>query len=187
MTRERLGTISLSNCSRFDTSSGPRKVVPVTLPPGRARLEASSSSTGSAMPMPTIGIDEVAFLAARTAGVAKATIASTRCPTSSCASSLSLFTSPSANLRSNAMFCPSTNPSARIAGMNASIVFKLASDLSPRPSESMPIRATFVACWACAASGQPAAAPPRNVMNSRRLIASPTLGTGYRSGSNEGR
>ena len=102
-TRERPGTISLSNCSRLDTNSGPRNVVPVTFPPGRARLEASSSSTGSAMPMPIIGIAEVARLAARTAGVLKATMASTRCSTNSCASPLSLFASPSANFRSNAI------------------------------------------------------------------------------------
>ena len=59
-TRECWGTTSLSNCSRLATSSGPRKVVPVTFPPGRARLATSSSSTGSAMAITTMGMTLVA-------------------------------------------------------------------------------------------------------------------------------
>src|SRR5262249_18904876 len=41
----------------------------------------------------------------------------------------------------------------------------------------MPIRGIFPGCWARAASGHAAAAPPRRVMNSRRLIQPPGLRT----------
>jgi hypothetical protein len=64
---------SRNNCRRFATSSGPRKVVPVTFPPGRARLATSSSATGSAMLTATIGIVPVACLAERAAVVLNAT------------------------------------------------------------------------------------------------------------------
>ena len=46
-TRERPGTASLSSSSRFASSSTAIVKVPVTLPPGRARLEAIPSLTGS--------------------------------------------------------------------------------------------------------------------------------------------
>src|SRR5262249_29827807 len=39
-------------------------------------------------------------------------------------------------------------------------------------------------CCALTVSGTAAAAPPTSVMNSRRLIATSTFKTGYRSGSN---
>jgi acyl dehydratase len=41
------------------------------------------------------------------------------------------------------------------------------------PSDRTPTWRIFVACWACAESGQSAATAPRSVMNSRRLIAAP--------------
>ena len=56
--------------------------------------------------------------------------------------------------------------------MNALIVVRLASDLSEPPGDRTPIRGIFVVGWARPLIGQ-AAAPPINVMNSRRLIAIP--------------
>jgi hypothetical protein len=53
----------------LDLANLPRKVVPVTFPPGRARLATRPSATGSAIPIPTIGIALVACLAARTPGL----------------------------------------------------------------------------------------------------------------------
>ena len=46
-TRASLGTASLSSSSRFPPSFPERFVMPVTLPPGRARLSISPASTGS--------------------------------------------------------------------------------------------------------------------------------------------
>ena len=57
---ERRGTISVVSCIRFSSSSGIVTVSPVTLPPGRARLAAQPSPTGSA-PRATIGIVDVAL------------------------------------------------------------------------------------------------------------------------------
>src|SRR5258708_27257674 len=57
--------------------------------------------------------------------------------------------------------------------MNASTVLRLASDLSPRPSDRTPIRGIFVACWVCAASGQVATAPTKRAMKARRCMSTP--------------
>src|SRR5258705_2695022 len=57
--------------------------------------------------------------------------------------------------------------------MKASTVLRLASDLSPRPSDRTPIRGIFVACWVCAASGQVATAPPKRAMKARRCMSTP--------------
>ncbi len=60
-------------------------VTPVTLPPGRARLATRPDLTGSATLTKTIGIVDVARLAAATAGVPHATMTSTLNRTSSVA------------------------------------------------------------------------------------------------------
>ena len=83
-----------SNCRRLETSSGPRKVVPVTFPPGRARLVTSSSATGSAMATATIGIVPVSCLAGRAAVVLNATMISGLRLTNSAASSAKLIRTP---------------------------------------------------------------------------------------------
>src|SRR5450759_925086 len=49
----------------------------------------------------------------------------------------------------------------------------------------MPMRGTFTGCCARTASGHPAAAPPKSVMNSRRLMSDPKLRRRHLSGSNE--
>ena len=55
---------------------------PVTLPPGRERLRAKPICTGSKLPQITMGMVEVACIAARTADAVTATITSTRDATS---------------------------------------------------------------------------------------------------------
>jgi hypothetical protein len=61
--------ISRSSPSRFAVSSAMKKLIPVALPPGWARLATRPSLTGSSPTPKTIGIVEVAVFAAREAGV----------------------------------------------------------------------------------------------------------------------
>src|SRR5262245_66361919 len=67
-TRAAAGTISCNRSIRFAPNSLEKKLIPVKLPPGRARLVTRRILTGSS-PMPkTMGIVVVAALAARAAG-----------------------------------------------------------------------------------------------------------------------
>src|SRR5262249_44375799 len=68
-TRETVGITSLRICSRLAPTSGPRTLLPVIFPPGRARLGTSLAGTGSPIEIITIGIVVVDCLAARLAGV----------------------------------------------------------------------------------------------------------------------
>src|SRR5947209_1576274 len=91
------GTACVS-CSRpLPTSSGPRPVNPVTLPPGRARLVTSPLVTGSPAAAKTMGTVLVACLAARAWGVPPATMTSTLSATSSAARAGSRSNFPSAS------------------------------------------------------------------------------------------
>src|SRR5262249_15443801 len=72
-----LGTSSRSNSNRFAPRVLVIKVTPVTLPPGRLRLETRPRSTGSAPIAKTIGLVVVAALVATAAGGESATIAAT--------------------------------------------------------------------------------------------------------------
>ena len=63
------GTSSRSKSSRFDPSALTRKLTPVILPPGRARLVTSPILIGSAPTEKTMGIVVVAALAARAEAV----------------------------------------------------------------------------------------------------------------------
>ena len=84
-------------------------VIPVMLPPGRARLATRPVSTGSAATLPvTIGMVAVACLAAKLAGVPDATMRSTFSPTSSAASSGSRSSRSSEKRYSMRMLSPST-------------------------------------------------------------------------------
>src|SRR5216683_2432137 len=69
-TRLTPGTACLSRSRPLPTSSGPRPVNPVTLPPGRARLVTSPLVTGSPAAAKTMGTVLVACLAARVWGCA---------------------------------------------------------------------------------------------------------------------
>ena len=68
-TRASLGTASLSISSLFVFSSGDKPEIPVTLPPGRARLATRPAPTGSAAFVITMGMVVVAFFAANAARV----------------------------------------------------------------------------------------------------------------------
>src|SRR6516164_8084570 len=61
---EAVGTISCNNPSRFDPSRLLKTLTPVTLPPGRLRLSTRPALTGSSPVVKTIGIVDVAALAA---------------------------------------------------------------------------------------------------------------------------
>ena len=76
-----------NNCNCFATNLLARKLTPVTLPPGRFMLTTRPNLTGSAPIENTIGMLEVADLAASAAAVAPpVTITVTRRATNSAAS-----------------------------------------------------------------------------------------------------
>ena len=66
-TRASLGTASLSISNLLVFSSTAKLEIPVTLPPGRARLAIKPAPTGSAEFVITMGMVVVAFLAAKAA------------------------------------------------------------------------------------------------------------------------
>src|SRR5262245_37139546 len=80
------GSSSRTNSKRFATSSALKMLMPVRLPPGRARLATRPSLTGSSAEMKTIGIEVVANLAASDAP-ATVVITVTRLRTKSAANS----------------------------------------------------------------------------------------------------
>src|SRR4051812_46361952 len=57
------GSSSESSSSRLGFNSAPRKLIPVRLPPGRAKLATRPVTTGSFPAVKTIGIVQVAFFA----------------------------------------------------------------------------------------------------------------------------
>ena len=66
-TRAAAGTSSRRSSSRFAANSPMKKLIPVRLPPGRARLATRPSLTGSSATTKTMGIVVVAALAANAA------------------------------------------------------------------------------------------------------------------------
>src|SRR6516165_9252525 len=86
-TRTARGSRSCSRSSRFAANSPLKKLIPVRLPPGRARLATRPSLTGSWATIKAIGIVVVAALAAGAAVVALAAITVTCRRTSSAANS----------------------------------------------------------------------------------------------------
>jgi hypothetical protein len=134
-TREAAGTVSLSSSSCFPITSGAGShVVPVRLPPGRARLGTSPVPTGSATPSITMGIIVVAFFAARIAGSEDARMTSTLSATSSTASAGKRSRFPSAQRNSMTRFWPSIHPRSRSAFRKASTPCRAATGFEmPRP------------------------------------------------------
>src|SRR5262245_38959691 len=86
---------------------------PVTLPPGRARLATRPVPTGSPAEAKTIGMTDVACLAARTGGVFCVRMTSTLRRMNSAAISAKRSACPSAQWYSIAMVRPSIQPSSR--------------------------------------------------------------------------
>ena len=181
--RTALGTRSCSSPSRLAAISATKKLMPVALPPGRARLATRPSLTGSSPTPKTIGIVVVAALAASAAGVAagrgdnghvaadeigherrqaivlalQPVVLHRHVLALDVAGFVEAFTERSRAMRAEASGdWPLTRPTTGIAG-----------------------------CCACAASGHAAAAPPRRLMNSRRRISAPKLRGQHCIGSNE--
>ena len=100
------GTISRTSSSHFPAISDWFGENPVTFPPGRPRLATSPDFIGSAGPMATIGIREVAFRAASAAVVVTATITSGLSATNSPASSGSFSNLPLAQRCSSTSSLP---------------------------------------------------------------------------------
>src|SRR5947208_1978904 len=145
--RESLGTISFRNSSCFPVISGARVDNPVMFPPGRARRSTNPLPTGSVSCPITIGIVEVASLAARVDDGPDVTMISTLRRTSSAASAGRPSGFPSAYRHSMTIFFSSTYPSSRSSRRNASMRAGLVvGELAPR----YPIRGIFVGCCASA-------------------------------------
>src|SRR5262249_37256677 len=83
--RAAAGTIACSSSIRFAANSLEKKLIPVRLPPGRARLVTRPILTGSSPTPKTMGIVVVAALAASAASGVTATIRATRLRTRSAA------------------------------------------------------------------------------------------------------
>src|SRR5262249_33923744 len=102
------GTSSCRTPMRFATNSAARKLTPVTLPPGRVILATRPSATGSSASPKTIGIVEVAALAASAPGSVKTVITLARRRTKSAANSGRRSYWPSAQRYSMMTLRPST-------------------------------------------------------------------------------
>ena len=68
------GNASFSTCIRLPTSASAKRLMPVMLPPGRAKLSMSPASTGSALMLNTIGAVTRAWRRANKASPPAATI-----------------------------------------------------------------------------------------------------------------
>src|SRR5438034_10534236 len=84
--RTREGTLSFNNSRRFALRNDDNVLIPVTLPPGRARLAAKPDASGSAIRGDTIETCELTDFAAMMQGVDAATMTWTGMLTSSAAS-----------------------------------------------------------------------------------------------------
>jgi hypothetical protein len=107
-TRDAVGTASLRSWSRFALISASMIVTPVTFLPGRPRLETRPLPRASALLAITIGMVEVACMAARMASVTSATMTSGLRLTSSAAKAGKRLSPPSWYRQSMTRFCPST-------------------------------------------------------------------------------
>src|SRR5262245_13928535 len=180
-TRAAPGTSSRRSSSRFAVNSPTRKLTPVKLPPGRARLATRPSLTGSSPTMKAMGIVAVAALAVDVTAMPPLVAITATCRrTRSAASAGSRSNWFSAQRYTIATFSPSTYPvsfrpwrNARNRSVNAS------GDLLSRN----PITG-IAGCCPRAGSGHAAAAPPSRVMNSRRFMPNmglPPIGFGLTS------
>jgi hypothetical protein len=106
---------------------------PVTLPPGRARLATRPLPTGSPATANTIGITDVACLAATTGAVAPVTMTSTLGRTNSAAISAKRSYRPSAHRYSIATVRPSIQPSWRSRCTKAVVLWTWAESRAREP------------------------------------------------------
>jgi len=164
--RRRPGTTERKSSRRLPARSAVWLDRPVTLPPGRARLATRPLATGSVADAKTIGMTDVACLAARTGGVPLVKMTSTLSRTNSAA----ISSNPCPQRYSIATVRPSIQPSSRNRCTKTG-VHRLQGEGVPGPKN--PIVGSFADCCARAASGHAAAAPPSSVMNARRFTRSP--------------
>jgi hypothetical protein len=120
---------------------------------------------GSPAVAKTIGIADVACFAASAGSVLWVTITSTLSRTNSSAISTKRSLRPSAQRYSIAILRRSVQPISRSRVTNAAVQWLCAAAV---PEPSSPMVGTFPVCCARAAAGH-TAAPPSNVMNSRRF------------------
>src|SRR5262249_17266732 len=153
------------------TTSGARKLTPVTLPLGRLMLATSPAATGSVPVAKTIGMVEVAALAASAGSPPPLVNMTETCfLTSSDAIASSRSSWLSAQRYSIVTFWPSTEPASVRLLRNAAIRNAYSSAVV-RPR--MPITGRVrCALGGCVQRIDAAAAPPRAKMNARRFIAS---------------
>ena len=168
-TRVAAGTSSRRSSSRFAVNSPLKKLIPVRLPPGRARLATRPSLTGSSATTKTMGIVVVAALAAN----AEADLRARRSrrpagePNRPPAPAADPFDSRPSGIRS-----PRSRPRH---SRSPSGPGEIRADGRPTRQAIWGLRnpiTGIAGCCARAASGH-AAAPPSSVMNSRRLTRSP--------------
>ena len=131
------------------------RLIPVTLPPGRAKLATSPLPNGSPDDVMTIGIVLVARLAASGPSVPLATITSTFKRTSSSAMRASRAASFLAYLISSEALFPSIQPNCLRASINTASMGTALAGLK------YPILRTRSSCCARAASGHGAAPPSK--------------------------
>ena len=104
------GMSSRSSSTRLSAKVVVRKLTPVTLPPGRARLATRANLTGSSPVMNAMGIVDVAALAAIVAGAPVDAITATCRLTRSAANRGNRSSSPSAHSNSIVTFRPTSRP-----------------------------------------------------------------------------
>src|SRR5262249_31803230 len=107
-TRTALGTSSRNRPSRLARTSEVKKLMPVALPPGRARLATKPCATGSPLTPKAIGILAVAALAASVEGSPIVAITATRRRTRSATSDDRRSYWPVSQWYSTVTFWPST-------------------------------------------------------------------------------
>ena len=163
------GMSSRSSSTRLSAKVVVRKLTPVTLPPGRARLATRANLTGSSPVMNAMGIVDVAALAAIVAGAPVDAITATCRLTRSAANRGNRSSSPSAHSNSIVTFRPTSRPVSFTPSRKAAI--RLAYPAGDALLRN-PITGIADGC-AFAPTGHAAAALPSSVMNSRRLTRSP--------------
>ena len=176
-----VGTTSRRSSRRLGALSVDCDDRPVTLPLGRARFSTSPSPTGSPADANTIGMTDVACLAARTDGVPCVTITSTLSRTSSVAISASRSFCPSAQRYSIRTVRPSIQPSSRSRFTKADVHWLQLEDV---PVPKNPIIG-IARCCARAENGHVTAALPRKLMKARRCMSAPKFRRPHTSCQND--
>ena len=166
------GATFLSSSSDFPNIAYSTKVKPVTLPPGRARLEMKPCPTGSFTSTKTIGIERITLTASERITLPFATMMSGASCASSATSPRTRPTLPAVQYQSMRRFVPSVQPSA------CRPCRKAAARVCPSGSSSALFISTAIRrarsdCCARAVIGHVAATQPRRVMNSRRFTRAP--------------